>query len=217
MSDQIGVYKAIAAVMTDIGKSGISKDRKNQQQGYSFRGIDDVYNELNSLLSKNNLLMLPKVLNREQVERQTKSGSPLFFTTVTVEYSLVCALDGSKATIITVGEAMDSADKSSNKALSAAYKYAAMQLFCIPTEGDNDADNITHVIVPKASKAPSREPYEKIEKGIHQIEQSGNLEDLTAWYKTHVKTIEGFPDDWNSSIMGLFSETKDNLKAKAAA
>jgi hypothetical protein len=36
---------------------------------------------------------------------------------------------------------MDSADKATNKAMSAAYKYACLQTFCIPTEGDNDADS----------------------------------------------------------------------------
>jgi hypothetical protein len=30
--------------------------------------------------------------------------------------------------------------------MSAAYKYAAFQTFCIPTEGDNDADAVTHVV-----------------------------------------------------------------------
>ncbi len=44
----------------------------------------------------------------------------------------------------TYGEAMDSGDKSTNKAMSAAYKYAAMQAFCIPTEGDHDTENQTH-------------------------------------------------------------------------
>lgn len=38
---------------------------------------------------------------------------------------------------------MDTADKSTNKAMSAAYKYLCLQLFCIPTEGDNDADATT--------------------------------------------------------------------------
>lgn len=41
---------------------------------------------------------------------------------------------------------MDSGDKATNKAMSAAYKYAAMQAFCIPTEGDNDADATTHEV-----------------------------------------------------------------------
>jgi hypothetical protein len=42
---------------------------------------------------------------------------------------------------------MDSGDKATNKAMSAAYKYMAFQTFAIPTEGDNDADNHTHEIV----------------------------------------------------------------------
>jgi hypothetical protein len=49
----------------------------------------------------------------------------------------------------TYGEAMDSADKATNKAMSAAYKYAAFLAFCIPTEGDNDADATTHEPAPK--------------------------------------------------------------------
>lgn len=53
------------------------------------------------------------------------------------------AVDGSRHTVSTFGEAMDSADKATNKAMSAAYKYMAMQTFCIPTEGDNDADATT--------------------------------------------------------------------------
>jgi hypothetical protein len=60
---------------------------------------------------------------------------------------LVSAEDGSKHTARTFGEAMDSGDKATNKAMSAAYKYMAFQTFAIPTEGDNDADNHTHEIV----------------------------------------------------------------------
>lgn len=146
------VYAAIAAVMAEIGTSGISKDRRNQQQGYNFRGIDEVYNALSPILSKHKLVMLPRILARECVERQTRNGGALFNVTVEAEFDLVCADDGSKHTIRTFGEAMDSADKATNKAMSAAYKYAAMQAFCIPTEGDNDADATTHDVAPRQSE-----------------------------------------------------------------
>ena len=43
---------------------------------------------------------------------------------------------------------MDSADKSTNKAMSAAYKYAAFQTFCIPVEGTPDADADTPEVSP---------------------------------------------------------------------
>ena len=228
VTDNLGVFKAIASVMTDIGAVGISKNRNNQQQGYKFRGIDDVYNELNSLLSKHNLLMLPNVVSREQVERTTAKGSPIFYTNVMVEFTLVCALDGSATSIRTVGEAMDSGDKSSNKALSAAYKYAAMMLFCIPTEGDNDADATTHepAARPKLTTvngekatphAQSRAPYAEIQDGIRDIIKNGTIEDLQFWYKSNEATIKGFSAAWNAEIVAEFASAKDDIRAKGGA
>lgn len=150
------VYHAIAAVMAEIGTSGISKDRRNQQQGYNFRGIDEVYNALSPILSKHKLCILPRILARSVTERTTQKGGVLFYVTVEAEFDLVCAEDGSTHTVRTFGEAMDSADKATNKAMSAAYKYAAMQAFCIPTEGDNDADAHTHEVAPNAVPAFSQ-------------------------------------------------------------
>lgn len=140
------VYTAIAAVMADLAKEGIGKDSRNTQQGYNFRGIDDVYNALAPVLSKHGLVMLPRAISRDVVERVNHKGTALFYVTVEVEFSLVAATDGSIHVVKTYGEAMDSGDKATNKAMSAAFKYAAMQAFCIPTEGDNDADATTHEV-----------------------------------------------------------------------
>jgi hypothetical protein len=152
------VYKAIATVTRALGKAGISKDRKNVQQGYSFRGIDDIYNALSTELATANLCIIPRVIEREVVERQNKNGGALFYVTIRAEYDIVSAIDGSSHTASAYGEAMDSGDKATNKAMSAAYKYMAMQLFCIPTEGDNDADATTHEVaafVPQRTPAPT--------------------------------------------------------------
>jgi hypothetical protein len=144
------VYKAINAVQSELSSVGITKDRRNMQgSGYNFRGIDDVYNAIAPLLAKHSLCILPRVLTRECVERSSKSGGALFYVTVEVEFDFVSADDGSKHTVKTFGEAMDSGDKATNKAMSAAYKYAAFQAFSIPTESDNDADAHTHSVAPK--------------------------------------------------------------------
>lgn len=147
------VYAAINKVMAEMAKYGISKDRKNQQQGYSFRGIDDVYNALCPAMALAGLCMLPRVLSRTTSERTTKTGGVLFYAVVEVEYDLVSSEDGSKHTIRSIGEAMDSADKATNKAMSAAYKYAAMQAFAIPTEGNPDADAETPEPAPMQNRA----------------------------------------------------------------
>jgi hypothetical protein len=150
------VYTAITAITDALSKEGIAKGRKNAQQGYAFRGIDDIYNALATELAKNNLCVLPRVLERGCEERQTKSGGTLFYVTVRAAFDFVSALDGSTHEIVTFGEAMDSGDKATNKAMSAAYKYAALMAFCIPTEGDNDTENATHEIAPAPTDLKSR-------------------------------------------------------------
>lgn len=144
------VYQLIADVSAEIAKTGISKDRNNAQQGYKFRGIDDVYNSLAPIISKSGLVILPRMESREVAERSTSKGNAIFYVTVDAEFDFVSSHDGSKHVVKIFGEAMDTADKATNKAMSAAYKYAVFQTFCIPTEGDNDADQTTHEAVTSA-------------------------------------------------------------------
>jgi hypothetical protein len=144
------VYQAINAIQFALSKIGITKEGRNTQgAGYNFRGIDQVYNTLSPLLAEHKLCILPRVVKSMQTERQSSSNKTLIYSYVTMEFDLVSSEDGSKHTICTVGEAFDSGDKSMNKAMSAAYKYAAFQAFAIPTEGDNDADAHTHEVAAK--------------------------------------------------------------------
>lgn len=176
------VYKAITAVQADLCREGITKDRKNTQQGYNFRGIDDVYNALSPIMAKHGLCILPRILSRACEERATKSGGTMSYVTVEAEFDFVAAEDGSKHTVKTYGEAMDSADKATNKAMSAAYKYAAFQAFAIPTEGDNDAD--AHTPEPAVKKAPAKpasqglSPYARAHAAIMDAKDAAKLQVL---------------------------------------
>ena len=209
------VYKAIAAVTAALSIEGISKDRRNQQQGYAFRGIDDVYNQLSPILAKNDLCVLPRVISRECVERQTAKGGALFYVTVEAEFDLVSAVDGSRHTIRTFGEAMDTADKATNKAMSAAYKYAAMQAFCIPTEGDNDSDAVTHEVVaqPPKPKAQSRDTFDRLSKKNREL---ANVEDFDRFW-TDERVIEAYnslPTDWRNQMAEEREEKGNALVSK---
>jgi hypothetical protein len=142
------VYKAINAVQAALSVEGIGKNRTNTQgSGYKFRGIDDVYQAISPLLAKHGLVIIPRMVSRTCDERTSKNGGALFYVTVEAEFDFVAAEDGSKHTARTFGEAMDSGDKATNKAMSAAYKYAAFQTFAIPTEGNPDADAETHEVI----------------------------------------------------------------------
>lgn len=144
------VYKAISNVAREMAETGIKKGSVNQQQGFMFRGIDAVYNALAPALVKHGLLILPRIIERTVTERQTQRGVLLFYVVVKAEFEFVSVEDGSKHTIVTYGEAMDSGDKATNKAMSIAYKYAAFQTFCIPTEETAiDADAEVHNVAPR--------------------------------------------------------------------
>jgi hypothetical protein len=138
------VYSAINAVAAELARTGIGKLRTNQQEKYQFRGIDDVYNRLSPALAAHKLCILPRVQERTCAERNGHQGSVLISVSVKVAFDLVSAEDGSVHAIETYGEALDAGDKATSKAITAAFKYAVLQTFCIPVVGTEDADSTTH-------------------------------------------------------------------------
>lgn len=178
----MSVYKAINKVQAALSRQGISKTNTNSQQGYKFRGIDDVFNALSPLLAEHGLCILPRCTERICTERINAKGTALFYVTVKCEFDFVSADDGSKHTVTTFGEAMDSGDKATNKAMSAAYKYAAFQAFSIPTEGDNDADAQTHDVRPLSDDGnAASKPKTLTAKQVDEVNELLKDRDTTAF------------------------------------
>lgn len=144
------VLRGIQQVMSAFADNGIGKNRKNESQGFKFRGIDDVMNRMAQHLVEANLIIVPQVKQRDVQERVNSRGNPLFYVTVQVDFQVFSTIDGSNLICSVPGEAMDSGDKATNKALSIAYKYMAFQLFAIPI--DEDPDATTHTLAPKKEK-----------------------------------------------------------------
>lgn len=140
------IYQKIPAIMSKVG--AIGKDRTNTMQNYKFRGIDDMYNALNAHLAEEKVFFTSEVIGNEREERTNSKGTVLIYSILTMRFKAY-AEDGSFVESVTVGEAMDSGDKSMNKAMSTAYKYALMQIFCIPTEDEKDTEYETHELAPK--------------------------------------------------------------------
>lgn len=201
------VYSAISAVQAEIAATGIGKHRRNQQQGYNFRGIDDVFNALAPILAKHKLVVVPRMLTRECVERTNAKGTALFYVTVDAEFDFVSADDGSKHTAKTFGEAMDSGDKATNKAMSAAYKYAAFLTFAIPTEGTPDADEQTQEVAQHVSE-------ETRQKAVETIQASPDMEGLKKAFTQAYKLATALNDQ---DAMDVFNAAKNARKAELEA
>ncbi len=135
-----GIFQAICNIIADC--PAIGKDSRNKTQNFMYRGIDAVMNVFQPLFAKHGVFVVPEVLETRREERQTKVGGNLIYTILTMRYTFY-AKDGSSVSAVVQGEGMDSADKSSNKAMSVAFKYACFQVFCIPTEEMKDPDGDT--------------------------------------------------------------------------
>lgn len=215
MGEAKHVYQAIVNITAAMAREGIAKGRKNEAQGYRFRSVDDVYAAIGGHLAEQKLCMLPRVVDISRVERTTAKGGISTYTTLTVDFDLISAVDGSTHTIRTVGEAMDSADKSSNKSMSAAFKYACFLAFQIPTEGDNDAD-AHHP--EKAAPSLEKQLAESIDfvewkKLAHaRLLSAASMGELVeAWART---AEEAKQKQIPPSLMKDLSAVKDEMKAK---
>lgn len=136
------IYKKMSDVMKDV--KSVTKDQTNTQQGFKFRGIDQFVNALYPALTKHGVFMTPRCTSytqelRDVVRSSGKQGVDKHVA-ILMEYDFY-AEDGSKVTVGPVpAEGLDSGDKASNKALSAALKYALIQTFSVPTEDMAEAD-----------------------------------------------------------------------------
>ena len=134
------IHDAILQMMEEVGSIG--KDNKNTQQGYNFRGIDQVYSAIQPLFIKFRVYPTCRLLDMQREQRDTRQGGSLQHSVMTLRYRFTCAVDGSYIETDVIGEGMDSGDKASNKGMSVGYKYAIFQLLCIPTEAvDPDSES----------------------------------------------------------------------------
>ena len=154
------IHAAMIAVMKAV--KSIGKEKTNQQQGFKYRGIDDVYAALHNCFADAGIYCRTEMISREQSERTSAKGNVLFSVVCRVRFHL-CAADGSSIPIEIIGEAMDSADKATNKALSISHKYALLQAFMIPTEdmADPDADSPAPAPSGATQQAPAPKPTQK--------------------------------------------------------
>jgi len=219
------VYKAINAVQQALAIRGITKDRTNSFDNYKFRGIDDVYQAISPLLAEHGLCILPRMVDRQCEERQSQKGGALFYVTVTAEFDFVSSEDGTSHTVRTYGEAMDRGDKATNKAMSAAYKYAAFQAFAIPTEGNPDADAETHQVKPKdvAHSGPAiifselqPEVQDHLRRAAPIIVKA--MPDTSKAIELIEQTLDDWPDDMRNEVKAglwslLDSKTRSAIKA----
>lgn len=185
------IYQKIANILKET--KAITKSEKNQQQGFKFRGIDNVMNELHELFAKNDVFILQEVQEWTTNDRPTKSGGVNTFTRAKIKFRYM-TVDGSSVETVNVGEAMDSGDKGFNKAMSIALKYSLLQMFLIPTEEPKDPDLTT----------PEETDY--LAMALQEINAAQNIDTLSFIFNNYAALHT------NQQFMSALSARKKVLK-----
>lgn len=213
------VHEQLAKVMAEVGAVG--KSKRNAQQGYQFRGIDDVVAHVQEVMAKHGVIVVPRVIEREREMVATKSGGSMASVRLLVQHTFFAA-DGSSVVADTLGEAMDSGDKASNKAMSAALKYALTETLLIPTyELDRDTEEQSPELarVPQTEKqmtatmraSLAQQQVSEVDKILAAIRESQDKKTLDA-LTSRIKLLS--PAE-QQGLRSAWGQRRDELKAAA--
>lgn len=128
------VIEALANVMTDV--VAIAKTDFNDFHRFNFRGIDTVLDYVGPAFRTHRIVPIPEVRNIHSDDLTAKDGKRKRGVTLTVAYTFY-GPRGDSITAVVPGEANDTEDKASSKAMSVAFRTALLQVLAIPT-GERD-------------------------------------------------------------------------------
>lgn len=203
---------AVQAEIVELG--GISKVRDTNSTNaafkFKFRGIDDMYNVISSLLVKHKIVIIPHLERAQCTKHTTKKGDITFKTHVIMRYSLFSCVDGSYIESCVIGESNDTTDKSGAKALSVAQKYMFIQTFSIPTASSpSDEQN--------SSRQWGQQPDHQNHKPNNSERTVKTIQYASLKFKNHVdefmrKNGNRLCDVVKSMNLDMESLTHENLK-----
>jgi len=201
MENKLPIAQALNEIMKAVG--AIAKKDKNTAQGFNFRGIDSVVNAVSPALQKFGVVIVPSV---EEYDYQTveigRNRTAMGHVRVKVTYTFIGANgDAIKATV--VGEAMDSGDKATAKAMSVAFRTALLQSLSLPTdEVDPDAHSY---------ERSSAEDVLAPEAVIAKINQSTTIESLSEVGQYITANKDSYPVGLLDQFRTKFKEQQSKL------
>jgi hypothetical protein len=131
------IHEAMAAVMGDV--RAVAKTDRNESQKWNFRGVDAVVNAVGPAMRKHGVVLIPTVLEHDVSSIATSGNKTMRSVVVSVRYVFI-GPEGDQLEAVSVGEAFDSGDKATAKAMSVALRTCLLQSLLLPTD-DPDPDH----------------------------------------------------------------------------
>lgn len=209
------VTQLLVCVMRDIDV--ISKDDRNTQQGYRFRGVDATMNTVGPILRRHGLVCIPRQMTL-LVDRDvtTQRNNTMRSVTVQVDWQFI-GPEGDVLEVQTLGESADTSDKAIPKATSVAYRELWLKTLCVPTEEpDVDQDPApSRGAEPAKNSDPNPEVKGQLLTRIQRLRSESGAQ--SAWQAIVQAATEGVVTAEEASVLREALGAKVNLIRQAVA
>lgn len=207
------IHVAIPRIIGDL--PGIGKDSQmTQGQQYAYRGIDDIMPHVKQLFARHGVHIAPIYELVSDTEVVVGRNNAKMTRVVLKGMFRFTANDGSSVVAQTYGEARDSGDKAFNKAMTAALKYAILQVFAIADGDDPDAHRPELSDGEQRGAAPAPEAYPNFNtlKALGPRLKAANLDGAVKKF-AHAAGIDLRPGHDEDRLPGVIAEANRLLAA----
>ena len=223
------LQQRMALVKRELVEGGISKDSKQKFQNYDYRGVDQVLGVISALHVKYGInVKVADIRDFKMEQRVDGKGKPVTHMTALYEWGFVNADDGEDDDYcFSIGEGMDTGDKSSGKMQSYAYKNMMFYRYEIPVQGQTlddydprmDNEDETH----EGAVDPHGDMQEQIRKINREISKQDKPQELSPKKDDLLSLstqLQGWVDGATSrddllpppSEISAFMKTRDELR-----
>lgn len=186
MSDKPTVQEAWAAVMADVQSLRKGQRVDSGPARFNFRGVDDVMNAVGPVLRTHGVAVVPTSVSHHPEDVTTAKGARMRNVTVQVTYA-IHGPAGDTMPGAAAGEAADSGDKATPKAMSVAYRTFLLQALCLPTD-EPDPDRHQY----ERAAAPQETPLQAVLRGLNNAQNGDQVQQVMAWAQS--KGVDAAPE-----------------------
>jgi len=165
--DHKNIQEALHAIYNDVG---YVQKQKNDNLNYSFAGEGAFIRELRPAMIEHGVTISVSKMDALTQEHYITGKYDTKMVRSTIHAAVTFShVSGDSITVEAYGEGSDAGDKSLNKAMTDAYKYALRQTFMIETGDDPDKDEEDKSLTAAAKKLGA------VETGVVPVKSEGGM------------------------------------------
>ena len=190
----------------------LKKDNKGYQ--FSFVSSSQTLGTLRAAMDEHGLLLVPRVVDHETRDHETKKGEHEYFTIATMSFTWINAANPEEQIeCLWFGQGLDSGEKGVGKAMTYAEKYFLLKFFNIATDKD-DPDSFQKKVddaqtTPKDKAKQDLSNHAANEKAsslCDEIDKCMTNDTLIAWGKANKKQIESLPETQKAKVYSYWKQ-----------